>query len=115
MLNVSMCVAEPASVEKQLCQLEMVPELFVGPVERGCDPESCLVVVDRLLRLMFVGIYFTEEAMAFTDPELIAFASGEIERPGYGIFCGIKLAIMVQQPSELSPRLGFSQFVIKPF
>ena len=81
-LNVRVCVAEPAFVEKQRCQPEMDPKLFVGPAERGRDPESCLVVVDGLLCLVLVGVYLTEEAMALADLKLIAFVWEGTERSG---------------------------------
>ena len=48
--DVSVCIVKPIFAERQLRQVEMVPEQVIVPVERGCDFEGCLVVIDGLFR-----------------------------------------------------------------
>ena len=47
--NVSVCVAELVFAKKQLRQGVVDPKQVIVPVERGCDPEGYLEVVDGLL------------------------------------------------------------------
>ena len=58
MLDVSVRVIGPVVVGKEPRQGEMDPKLLIVPFERGRDPEGHLVVVDRLLCLALVAIYY---------------------------------------------------------
>ena len=55
--NMSMRVVEPAPVEKQLRQAIIVPKLVKIPAERGCYPEGCLEVANRLFRVALGEVY----------------------------------------------------------
>ena len=110
-----MRITEPALLGKQLRQGTMSPKLFVVPVKRGCGDKGRLEVVYGFLRLAIGVTDIAKDSETMADLILIAFAQEEIERPGCGFFCGVKLLIAMQRLSELSPGFGLSEFVVEPF
>jgi hypothetical protein len=91
--DVSVCVVEPAFVAKQLRQFVMNPKQEIVPIERGCDSEGYLEMVNRLLGIALGSIYVAEKTMRFADPMFFALLWEEIERAECGFFCGIELFV----------------------
>ena len=77
--DVSVCIVELVVAKKELRQAVMDPKPDIVPVETGCDPEGCLVVVNCLLCLALVVIYDAKETVRSADLELIAFVRKEID------------------------------------
>ena len=71
--NVSMCIIEPVFVEKQQRQPVMNPKQGLVPVERRCDSEGRLEMVNGLLPLALGTIYLAKNTMRFADQKLFAF------------------------------------------
>ena len=103
--NVGVGVVEPAVGETQLCQGSEDPKLLIMPVERTCDPEGSLEVVDCLLHFALGIIYIAEDAVAPADPEFFAFIREQLDRSGCGFFGSIELLVAAQQSSQEFRRL----------
>ena len=69
----SVCIVEPAFIEKQVCQVAMSPKQLIVPVERRCNPESHFEMVNGFLDLTLGLIYIAEKMMRFADLMLLAF------------------------------------------
>jgi hypothetical protein len=76
----------------------MNPKQLIVPVERGCDSEGYLEMVDSLLRLALGAIYIAKNTVTLADLKLFAFLRKEINRAGCGLFCGVELIVRTQRP-----------------
>ena len=83
--KVRVCIIEPVFIEKQQCPRVIDPELLTVPVERGCDPEGCLIVVGCLLHFAIGTICIAKEMVRVAGPKLIAFIQKETDCSGCGI------------------------------
>lgn len=95
-------VVEPAFLDEQLRQGIIIPKFLVVPVERRRGPDSCLEVAGDLLRFALGKVHIAEDTMTSTDYRLTVLARGEVYRSGCGLFCGVELGALIQQPSETS-------------
>ena len=93
--SVSVRIAESIFAEKQPSQVEIIPKQLIVPVERGRDPESRFIMVDRLLDLALGVIYSAKETVTSADHKLIAPIRKEIDRSGCGCFCSVKPAAFI--------------------
>ena len=98
-------VVEPAVGETQLYQGSEDPKLLIMPVERGCDPEGSLELVDCLLHFSLGIMYVAEDAVRTADSEFFAFIREQLDRSGCGFFGSIELLVAAQQSSEEFRRL----------
>ena len=93
----------------------MNPKLLSAPVGRGRDAESRLEVVNDLLCFALGGKYVAENTVALANLVFFAFVREELDRAETSFFCGVKLIVVAQQPSELDQAIRLRPWVIEPF
>jgi hypothetical protein len=71
--DVSLCIVEPAFIEKQPRQAVMSQKQFIVPVEGGCNTESYLEMVDSLICVALGTMYMAKNTVRFADMSLLAF------------------------------------------
>ena len=92
-IDVSLCVVEPAFVEKQPSQGMVDPKQAILPAERGCDSEGYLVMVNGLPRLALGLIYIAKRVMRLAEQKLMICLREEINCAGCGFFGGVELLV----------------------
>ena len=68
----------------------MKPKQGLVSIERGCNSEGYLEMVNRLLRIALGVIYLAESAVRFADPKLFAFLREKINRAECGLFFDVR-------------------------
>jgi Fe-S oxidoreductase len=91
--DVSLCVVEACLRCETALPVRNEPKQDIMPIERGCNSEGYLEMVNRLLDIPLGSIYISEKAMAFADPELLAFPREKIDRTGCDFLRGVELII----------------------
>jgi hypothetical protein len=117
LFRVIVCNGELAVIVKQLGKAVMGPKSDIVPVERGCDSEGRLEMVDRFLFFSFGLMYSAKDLMKLTDNIFSACLRDECESTGCGVLCRVESFILKQQPSEVvqRPCLVFRSYPFENF
>ena len=93
----------------------MNPKQLTDHVERGCNSEGYLEMVNGLLILALGVVYISKNTVNETDPKLIVFLREETDRTGCGFLYDIELFVIVKQLSEVNQTRCLFPRITKSF